>query len=140
MALNQADVKRLLEDHDLGLLLVRIAMGCTMMAHGIPKFMGGQSTLIQVGQAMGYVGIHFAPLMWGILAAIIEVMGGFMILLGFLFRPAAFLLMITMAIATTMLVKTGADFLQTTITPLSYFGVFLGLLFAGPGKISIQKN
>jgi len=140
MALNQADLKKLLQDHDLGLLIIRIAIGGAVMAAGVPKFMGGQATLMQVGEAMGFVGIHFAPLFWGILAALTEVMGGFMILLGFLFRPAAFFLMFVMAVATLMLAHTSQNFWQDALTPISYFGVFAGLLFAGPGKLSVQKN
>ncbi len=111
-----------------------------MMAYGIPKFMGGTESLTQVGGAMGYLGIHGAPLLWGFIAALIEVVGGLMILLGFLFRPAAFGLMIVMVVATLFQAHTKTDFVMNALHPLSYFGVFLGLLFKGPGKWSLQKE
>ena len=140
MALNPTDVKKLLQDHDLGLLFIRIAIGGAMIAYGIPKFMGGTESLAQVGQAMQYVGIHGAPHVWGLLAALVEVVGGLMVLLGFLFRPAAFGLMIVMVVATLYQAHTGKGFVVSALHPLSFFGVFLGLLFAGPGKWSLQKN
>jgi putative oxidoreductase len=142
MALNPADVKKLLQDHDLGLLFIRIALGGSMMAYGIPKFMGGMDALAQVGQAMQYVGIHGAFHVWGLLAALIEVVGGLMILLGFLFRPAAFALILVMLIATLFQGHThqAKDFVANALHPLSYMGVFMGLLFSGPGKWSLQKN
>lgn len=140
MALNAADVKKLFQDHDLGLLIIRLVMGAAMIAYGVPKFMNGGEYLTKVGGAMGYVGIHFAPFFWGLLAAIIEVVGGFMILVGALFRPAAFGLMIVMIIATIFQAHTGKDFISTALHPLTYAGVFLGLLFKGPGKWSIQKD
>ena len=146
MALNSADVKKLLQDHDLGLLIVRIAIGGAMMAYGVPKFMHGGEYLSKVGESMGYLGLHFAPLFWGFLAALTEVMGGFMILAGFLFRPAAFFLVFTMVVATVAQAHQvvhgaeGKDFVTLAMHPLSYAGIFLGLLFAGPGKWSIQKH
>lgn len=143
MALNSADVKKLLQDHDLGLLIIRVAIGGAMIAYGVPKFMSGGEYLTKVGESMGYLGIHFAPLFWGFLAALSEVMGGFMILAGFLFRPAAAALAFTMIVATmTQMHNMTADqtFTTTALHPLSYAGVFLGLLFAGPGKWSIQKQ
>ena len=140
MAINSADVKKLLQDHDLGLLIIRIFIGGAMIAYGVPKFMKGGETLTQIGGAMGYLGIHFAPLFWGFLSALTEVMGGFMILAGFLFRPAAAFLAFNMFVATLLLAHTNPDFVMGAMHPLSLFGIFLGLLFAGPGKWSIQKH
>lgn len=145
MALNSADVKKLLQDHDLGLLIIRVFIGGAMIAYGVPKFMNGGDYLVEVGKSMGYLGIHFAPLFWGFLAALIEVMGGFMILAGFLFRPAAAFLAFTMIVATIAQVHQldpakGKDFVMMAMHPLSYAGVFMGLLFSGPGKWSIQKH
>lgn len=145
MALNSADVKKLLQDHDLGLLIIRLAIGGAMIAYGVPKFMSGSAGLTQVGASMGYLGVHFAPLFWGFLAALAEVMGGFMVLAGFLFRPAAAALAFTMLVACIsqwhgMDASAGKTFEATVLQPLSYMGVFLGLLFAGPGKMSIQKH
>lgn len=140
MALNSADVKKLLQDHDLGLLLIRIAIGAAMIAYGVPKFMGGGTSLENVGMGIQYVGIHGGYLFWGFVAALIEVVGGFMILLGFLFRPAAFFLVLVMIVATLFQGHTQTDFVAHGLHPLSFAGIFVGLMFAGPGKWSIQKN
>ena len=37
-------------------------------------------------------------------------------------------------------VSAAKDFVANALHPLSYFGVFLGLLFSGPGKWSLQKS
>lgn len=140
MALNSADVKKLLQDHELGLLMIRIAIGASIIAYGVPKFMGGSETLTAVGQGIQYIGIHGGYMFWGFLAALVEVVCGFMILLGFLFRPAAFLLTLVMIMATLFQAHNNPDFVKSALHPLSYAGVFFGLLFSGPGKWSIQKN
>jgi putative oxidoreductase len=140
MALNSSDVKKLFSDPDLGLLVVRIALGAAMIAYGVPKFMHGGATLEEVGSAMKFLGLGFAPLFWGFMDALVEVMGGVMILWGFLFRPAAALLTFTMVVATIYKAHTGDDFVMNALHPLSYAGIFLGLLFTGPGKWSVQKG
>jgi hypothetical protein len=68
-----------------------------------------------------------------------------MILMGFLFRPAAALLAFTMIVATVAQAHqldpaNGKNFVMMALHPLSYAGIMMGLLFAGPGKWSIQKN
>jgi putative oxidoreductase len=122
-----------------------------MMAYGVSKFLHGADgkstveTLTSIGKSMDYVGIHFGYLFFGFVSALTEVMGGFMILAGFLFRPAAALLAFNMLIATIFVThqldaSQGKTFVQMAMHPLSLMGIFLGLLFAGPGKWSIQKH
>ncbi len=121
-----------------GLLVIRVAAGLTMLLHGIPKFVGGASALSGVGKAMAMYGLDFNPLFWGILAASTETVGGLLIMLGLLFRPAAFLL--------TFVMLTALLFHNPTLS-LSAFGgfahpwimmwVFLGLFFTGPGTYAI---
>jgi putative oxidoreductase len=140
MALSSNDVKKLFSDPDLGLLIVRVILGGAMIAYGVPKFMNGGAMLEQVGTAMKFVGLDFAPVFWGFMAALTEVMGGIMIMWGFLFRPAALFLLFTMVVATLFQAHQAGSFVANAVHPLSYAGIFLGLIFTGPGKWSIQKN
>src|SRR5690606_4128387 len=82
-----------------GLLLIRIGLGIMFIMHGYPKLLGGPERWEGVGSAMGNIGITFLPIMWGLLAALAETVGGVCFLLGLFFRPMAIALAFTMFIA-----------------------------------------
>lgn len=123
---------------DTGLLIMRAGLGVMYMYHGYPKLFGGPELWKQVGSAMGMVGITFLPVVWGLLAAVAEAVGGLLILIGFLFRPAAFFLLFTMFIASLMHLTN--DGLKEASHALELAFVFAGLLFTGPGKYSADKK
>tara|TARA_B100001248_G_scaffold261719_1_gene253865 strand:+ start:19580 stop:19990 length:411 start_codon:yes stop_codon:yes gene_type:complete len=125
---------------NFGLLLLRILLGAMMVMHGVPKFLGGSALLTEIGQKMAVLGITFAPLFWGFCAALLETLGGVLLVLGFLFRPTALLFVFMFTVNAYYLCNTGADFLNATAYPLEMAIVFLGLLFIGPGKLSVDKE
>ncbi|WOO42383.1 DoxX family protein [Rubellicoccus peritrichatus] len=133
-------VSKFLDKPDFGFLIIRVIVGVIFVAAGIGKFLGGSETLEGVGQAMSIVGISFAPLFWGFLAALVETVGGLLLIVGFLFRGSAFFLLGTMIVATAVKVSTGDDFVKDIGYPLAMAAVTAGLLFTGPGKIAIQKS
>lgn len=113
-----------------------------MVLHGLPKFMGGKSALEGVGKALSVYGIEgvIPPVVAGFLAATAEVFGGTLIVLGMLFRPAAFIIAFTMLTAT--LLKSNffkADF-DDFAYPLAMLIVFTSLLFIGPGSYAFDKS
>ena len=122
-----------------GLLLIRIGLGIMFMFHGYPKLLGGPDMWTTVGGAMKHIGIDFYPLGWGLLAAVTETFGGFLIFLGLAFRPAALLLGIAMMVAANMHLKTG-DGLNVASHAIEAAVVFIGLTFIGPGKYSVDKK
>jgi len=122
-----------------GLLLIRLGLGVMFIIHGYPKLMGGPEYWEGVGQAMRHVGIDFLPIFWGLLAAVAETLGGVFVFIGFFFRPAALLLAFTMLIATLHHLKSG-DSLMTASHAIEIGVVFLGLVFVGPGKYSVDKR
>ncbi|MGE3263572.1 MAG: DoxX family protein [Bacteriovoracia bacterium] len=124
---------------DLGLLILRFGLGVSFILHGSQKMFGGPEMWTQIGGAMGNWGMTMYPVFWGFMAAFAEFAGGFLFILGFLFRPAAILLTITMACALTMHVK-GGDGFKTYSHALEVGVVFLGLIFVGPGKFSIDRE
>src|SRR5687768_1181925 len=86
---------------ETGILLLRIGIGVMFILHGYPKLLGGPEKWESLGNNMGNLGINFAPAFWGFLAAFAEAIGGLLVVLGLFFRPACFLLFITMVVAAT---------------------------------------
>jgi putative oxidoreductase len=124
---------------DLGLLLMRVGIGVAFIVHGSGKMFGGPELWQQLGLNVIPFGITFMPAFWGFMAAFAEFAGGILFVLGFLFRPAALLLLITMVVATYTLYKNGQDFTAYS-HPLKMGFVFLGLLFVGAGKYSLDRE
>ena len=124
---------------DFGLLAMRAGLGVMMMVHGYPKLMGGTDTWQHLGAAMANLGVHSYPLFWGFMAAVAEAIGGLLLLLGLFFRPATLLLMFTMLVAVISHFHKG-DSLGDASHAIELGFTFLGLLFLGPGKYSVDKS
>lgn len=129
---------RLSRYHDFGILLLRIGIGAMMIWHGFPKMKGGPDLWAKVGSSMSAFGVHDFPTFWGFMAAFAETVGGLLVLIGFLFRPALLLLIITMSVAAIQSYK--GDGMMGANHPLELGIVFLALFFTGPGKYSVDKH
>jgi putative oxidoreductase len=127
-----------LEKHrDAGLLILRLGVGFSYMYfHGWSKITGGPESWARYGGSMEHLGITFLPTFWGFMVAFTEFFGGFFIAIGFLFRPAAALIMIAMIVATNMHIQTGQG---GPAHSLKMAFVFAGLFFIGPGKYSLDS-
>ena len=122
-----------------GLLIIRIGLGIMFMMHGYPKLLGGPEKWEAIGGAIKYTGIDFYPVMWGLISAMTETFGGFLILLGLAFRPVCLLLTINMAMAAAMHLNKGDGIMGASQAIELGFVVF-GLAFIGAGKYSIDKK
>lgn len=122
-----------------GLLVIRSVLGVMMIAHGVPMLLGGQSTLSQVGSAMALIGIDFAPLFWGVMAALSYIIGGSLYVIGFLFRPVSLVLCFNMILAVWSQLNKGTSFAKMS-PAITLLCLFFGLLWIGPGKYSVDKE
>ncbi len=120
------------------LLILRIGLGAMMIWHGYPKLIGGPAKWAALGKAMHSLGIHDFPTFWGFMAAVAEAIGGFCLVIGFAFRPACLLLLITMIVAALKHLKTGPFGEATHAIELAI--VFLAMFIIGPGKYSVDKG
>jgi len=143
--MNLESVKRLFVRPDLGLLILRVGAGAIIALHGFNKFAGGTGTLERVGSNIDAIGIAapqgtMLPLFFGIMAAGAELGGGLLWLIGWFTRPACILILFTMIVATaTKIPGAGLNVAQYGY-PLLFACVALAILFAGPGRYSIQKE
>ena len=123
---------------DLGLLILRVGVGVAFIAHGWPKVMAGPETWRALGGAMGLFGMHFAPEFWGLCSALAEAAGGLCFALGLFFRPSCLVLTFNMAVAFAMHFGKGDPF-KVYSHALEDGFVFLGMLFIGPGRLSVDR-
>ena len=124
---------------NFGLLIIRVGLGIMFIYHGFPLLGGGVKTWETLGSSTKYIGIHFWPVVWGLLSAATETFGGFLLIIGLAFRPVCLLLLITLMVATAMHLGKG-DGLMEASHAIEDAVMFAGLLFVGPGKYSVDKK
>ncbi len=124
---------------NFGLLVIRVGLGIMFIYHGFPKLGGGVKTWEQLGSATKYIGIHFWPVVWGLLSAATETFGGFLLIIGLAFRPVCLLMLINLLVAVALHLGKG-DGLDGAAHAIEDAIVFAGLLFIGPGKYSVDKK
>ena len=134
-----AILSRLSKYHHTGLLILRLGVGAMMMLHGYPKLAGGPAMWTKLGGAAASFGLHDFPVFWGFMAAFAEGVGGLLFLIGFLFRPACLLLLITMIVAVTKHIG-GGDSVMDASHAIELGVLFLAMFIIGPGRYSIDKS
>lgn len=120
---------------DLGILLLRFALGIIMTVHGYPKLFGGGEAHMKFLKSLNLPMPRFAAYLSGIA----EFFGGISLVIGFLTQIAAVLIAINMAVA---LWVNAVKFKKTLIGGYELDLVLLtgaiSLLFIGPGFYSID--
>ncbi len=119
----------------LALLILRLALGVIMVAHGYPKVFGGLHHHAQFVASLGM------PAWLGYVSAFAEFLGGVLVILGFLTRPAALAICMDMAVAIGKVHwknglvganRGGYEF------PLALAVIAVALIFYGAGPIAID--
>jgi putative oxidoreductase len=124
---------------DFGLLIIRVGLGAMFIYHGYPKLIGGPESWAGLGSSIKYVGITFLPVMWGLLAALVETVGGVLVILGLAFRPACLLIGINLIVAAATHFGKG-DGISGAAHAIEDAIMFAGLFFVGPGSYSVDKR
>jgi putative oxidoreductase len=120
----------------LALLVMRVALGAIMVAHGYHKVSGG---LHHFSQMVGGMGL---PAWLGYVASFTEFLGGALILAGLFTRPAAFAVCIDMAVAIWKVHLhnglLGAPDRPGYEFPLAVAALGFALIFFGAGPIALD--
>ena len=117
----------------LGLLILRLALGAIMIAHGWQKIAGHMHGIM--GE-LAHLGI---PPWMGYLVVAAEFGGGILIVLGFLTRFAAFAILIDMLVAIFKVhLHNGLTGQGGFEFPLACAAIAFALIFFGSGPISID--
>jgi putative oxidoreductase len=82
-------------DANAGILILRVFTGAALMTHGYEKMFGGLAKFTEFVASLGLP----APQVMAFLAAFSESFGAALLAVGLLTRPAAFLIVCTMAVA-----------------------------------------
>ncbi len=123
---------------DFGLLILRIGIGISFIfVHGLPKIQGGPALWEKLGGSMGNLGIDFAPMFWGFMAAASEFGGGLLLIFGLFTRTSSAFLAFTMLVAAANHLST-MDPWGRVFHPIEMMVVFIALIFLGAGKYSID--
>ncbi len=131
---------------DVGLLILRIGLGVVFIYHGYPKMpfpkspMGGPKGF---GGFLKQMGIP-VPVLMAWVVALVEFVGGFLLIVGFATRLIALLLAINMVVAIwkakigTM--KVGFSAQQATGWEFDFALLVAGLalFFTGPGRLALH--
>ena len=127
---------------DFGLLVVRIAFGAYIALHGWDKIyseghFGLMPQLVDGVRSMGFP----QPMLFAWMSALTEFVGGILVVLGLLTRPAALALTFNMCVAA--FVAHGKDpwyapMARSKESALLYLAPFFLLMLAGAGRFSID--
>jgi putative oxidoreductase len=120
----------------IALLMMRLALGAIMVAHGYHKVFGGLHHHAQMVASLGL------PAWLGYISAFTEFFGGLLILIGLFTRPAAFLIFIDLFVAIWK-VHLRNGLIGTPDRPgyefaLAVAALAFAIIFFGGGPISID--
>ena len=110
---------------NFGILVLRLALGISMVYHGYVKFLSGASGLYKVGAMLGSLGLPGYFEVFGAFAAICEFIGGMLVVFGLFTRFGALLL---------------AGVLFTWDYPSQMGFAALAIFFMGGGRYSVDAS
>lgn len=125
--------------NDLGLLVLRVGIGAIFLfIHGLPRLVADSQAWSRVGRAVSYLGIDYGHAWWGLAAILAMTAGAVCLILGYLHRPAALALTLTMAVATIWKFYPFGGW-DAAAHPAAMVIVCLALVILGPGKYALER-
>lgn len=119
----------------LGILVLRLALGSSMAYHGYLKFMSGATGLYKVGVMLAPLGVPGYFELFGTFAAFSELLGGILVALGLFTRLGSLLLAGVLFTATILHLDAG--FFSWDYPSQMGFAA-LAIFFMGGGRYSVD--
>ena len=116
---------------NFGLLLIRLGLAVALLAHSLPKFIGGSHAWQGVGTMLAFINAGLPPTLLGIAILLIEALGAVSLLFGYFFRITCIVLSILFGLYFFNYFSIGYQTLMQWSIGIA--AVFLGLFFIGPG-------
>ncbi len=117
---------------DVGTLILRLFYGGLLMTHGYPKLTSGRTG------TMGWLGSMGLPTILGPLVGMLELFGGFLLVIGFLTPAVAFLFSLQFLGIYLFRKRLGKKTLTDYEKDLLYLGGSLALVLLGGGLYSVD--
>ena len=125
---------------DYASLPIRILLGLTLLfAHGLPKLTSPDRWLGE-GENMAHLGITFAPVFWGFMAASTETLAGVLFLIGLAVRPAALTMTFVMLVAALAQIERTGALRGGAAHPVDFAAGAIALLILGAGAYSLDRK
>jgi putative oxidoreductase len=127
---------------DMAILVLRLALGFMFAAHGLQKAFGLFGGPGIGGFSEMLSGLGFKPsLIWAYVAAYAELVGGLLLVFGFLTRGAACVLLILIVVAALKVHLSKGFFLAQGGFEYTFIisSVCVVLILLGPGKFTLFK-
>lgn len=118
---------------DWGVLVLRVIFGLVFIAHGWPKLKNLKQTHVW------FESIGFKPgVLWGTIAAVLETVGGLLLVLGLLTQIVSILLAIQILVAVIWRIKSSHQFIGGY--ELDILLIAVGIVFAVNGGASFALD
>ncbi|MDQ8198546.1 DoxX family protein [Pelagicoccus enzymogenes] len=123
-----------------GVLLLRIGVGAVLAFHGYPILTGGGSVWTDVGKGAAIASLPPSLFEYaGLASGILQFIGGILLIIGMFTRGTALLLSIVVGFAIANLIAAGS-FQLSFLAHLQMILALLGLVFIGPGRLSLDRK
>lgn len=128
-------MKHVPKNYDVGLLIMRIGIAILFIYGGLGKLFG----------VLGGPGLEmFSGMVWGsmfvaVVVALAELVGGILVLIGFLSRDAKITLAVIILVA-NLIVHVPSGNLMNILVHLMLFTNLLGLALIGSGKYALRED
>ncbi|EDY82044.1 DoxX subfamily, putative [Verrucomicrobiia bacterium DG1235] len=123
-----------------GVLLLRIGVGALLAFHGYPILTGGGDVWIEVGQGAEIASLNASLFKAaGLASGIIQFIGGILLVIGLFTRASSLFLTIVVSFALANHIAAGS-FQLSFLAHLQITLALLGLVFIGPGRLSLDRK
>ena len=125
----------------IGVLALRLGLGSIVIVHGFAPFIGGAKTWKEAGSGLANVGLDQTNLflVFGLISVMLQVFGGFCLIVGLFTRLTALMLAVVVAIFTAGLLNAGEPLLHILVAIQIAIG-FFSLMLIGPGRLSLDRR